>query len=404
RDDEASATARHTAMGQALGAWLTVFDAMEARLVREARGYHGARRSPGGAGTSYPLGWMPAQRSVLSGATEQTASAILSTGWSVTATLVSMSFELWSQWDNWPMTRAVARYSARRAGDRLIPDTWELIAGRERPWDEPTAALEACVTTFQRLDELTWHAVAKVSLGNLYRAGGHVERARRTLRDCVDRCHALGQRDWEAVAWFSLGSLSAADGDLCAAVDSFGVCMEIFGDRADVLWQAYSRRALGYAYQQHGRFAEAVVELSAALPVFRAHEDIMWEAHTMLTLGLAHLGLRRGRLAADHLETCVRTFRRYGDPRSEAIALRALAHAEADRGHTATAETHLRESLAVFGRLENTVGVPLLLSDLGALCERTGRIDEATAYREGAREILARLDLTGVLDLAAGRR
>jgi hypothetical protein len=58
----------------------------------------------------------------------------------------------------------------------------------------------------------------------------------------------------------------------------------------------------------------------------------------------------------------------------------------------------------VFGRLENTIGIPLLLSDLGALYERTGRRDEATAYRERAREILARLDLTGILDLAAGGR
>jgi len=406
RHDETSATERHTAMGQALGAWLTVFDAMEARLVREARSYHRPT-------TSYPLGWMPAQRSVLSSTSEQTASAILVTGWSVTATLVSMSFELWSQWDNWRMTRAVARYSARRAGDRLIPGSGDLIPGRERPWDEAIAALEACVTTFQRLDELGWHAVAKISLGNMYRAGGRLDLARSTLHDCINRCHALGQRDWEAAAQFSLGSLSAAEGDLRTAVQAFRSCQDIFGDRADLLWQAYTRRALGYAYQQHGRHADAVAELTQALPVFRDHEDGMWEAHTTLTLGLAYLGLRRTEHAIDHLEACVHSFRQYGDPRSESIALRSLAHAEADRGRAALAETHLRESLTAFCRLENTIGIPLLLSDLSALCERTGRVEEARAYREApmitlvirgsrsvqqAHRILQQLDLTSILD------
>jgi DNA-binding SARP family transcriptional activator len=70
---------RHVAMSQALGTWLTVFDSMEARLVREARNYDRRR-----ATASYPLGWLPAQRSALSGTdaepTTAERSAVISCG------------------------------------------------------------------------------------------------------------------------------------------------------------------------------------------------------------------------------------------------------------------------------------------------------------------------------------
>lgn len=385
-----SVTQRQAAMGQALATWLTVFDAMEARLVREARTYD---RPHNGPTASYPLGWLPAHSSALAATAADTTTTIVKTGWAVTATLVAMSFELWSQWDNWHMTRAVATYSGRRAGDRLITDSWEIKPGQELPWADAAAALEQCLRTFQEIDELSWHAVSMLSLGNLYRARACFDLAGRTLRNSVGRFHALGHRDWEAAALFSLGSLRVVDGELSEAVASFQNCLEIFGDLGDTLWQAYTRRALGYAYQQHGRYAEAVAELEAALPVFREHDDSMWEAHTSLTLGLARLGLRQTDRAVDELGTSVATFQRYGDPRSEAIALRALAHAEIGRGRTAIAEEHLHSSLAVFGRLENTIGTPLALCEIGTLCERAGRHEEAARYLAPAEQIFAQLDL-----------
>jgi DNA-binding SARP family transcriptional activator/tetratricopeptide (TPR) repeat protein len=390
---------RHTAMGQALGAWLTVFDGMEARLVREARSYDRHRPTP-----SYPLGWLPPQRAAVSGATAETtaetSTLIIETGWAVTATLVGMSFELWSQWDNWRMTRAVALYSGRRAGDRLIAQTWEIKPGQERPWSAAVTTLEQGVRSFHDLEELTWHAVSLLSLGNLYRAGARLDESGQTLHACVERFRALGHPDWTGAALLSLGSLGVVDGRLAEAVTSLRDCLDIFADRGDRLWQGYARRALGYAYQQHGRFAEAVVELEAALPVFREHEDSMWEAHTSLTLGLARLGLHQFDHAVDELERSVATFRYYGDPRSEALALRALARAEIGRNRVDAAETHLRASLAVFTALENTIGTPLALWDLGTMYQRSGRSAEADTYLVPARQIFAELKLTELPSLA----
>jgi DNA-binding SARP family transcriptional activator/tetratricopeptide (TPR) repeat protein len=386
---------RHTAMGRALGTWLTVFDGMEARLVREARSYDRDRPT-----ASYPLGWLPAQLSAVPGRTTESSALITQTGWAVTATLVGMSFELWSQWDSWRMTRAVALYSGRRAGDRLIAQTWEIKPGQEQPWSVAVTALEQCVRSFHDLEELNWHAVSLLSLGNLYRAGARLDASGRTLHTCVERFRALGHPDWTGAALLSLGSLGVVEGRLAEAVMSLRTCLDIFGDRGDRLWQGYARRALGYAYQQHGRFAEAVVELEAALPVFREHEDSMWEAHTSLTLGLARLGLHQLDHAVDELERSVATFRYYGDPRSEALTLRALARAEIDRNRMDAAETHLHTSLAVFTRLENTVGVPLTLWDLGTLYQRTGRSAEADAYLAPARRIFSELKLTELPSLA----
>jgi DNA-binding SARP family transcriptional activator/tetratricopeptide (TPR) repeat protein len=386
---------RHTAMGQALGAWLSVFDAMEERLVREARRYDRPRPT-----ASYPLGWLPAQRSALSGTTAETSAQIIQNGWAVTATMVGMSFELWSQWDNWRMTRAVALYSGRRAGDRLIAQTWEVKPGQERPWSAAVTALEQSVRSFHDLAELNWHAVSLLSLGNLYRAGARLNASGQTLHACVERFGALGHPDWTGAALFSLASLGVVDGRLAEAVTALRECLDIFADRGDRLWQAYIRRALGYAYQQHGHYAEAVTELEAALPVFREHGDSMWEAHSSLTLGLARLGLRQLAHAVDELERSVATFRYYGDPRSEALALRALAHAELARDRLDVAETHLHSSLEVFTRLENTVGTPLALWDLGTLCQRTGRSAEADTYLAPARRIFTKLQLTRLPSLA----
>jgi hypothetical protein len=64
------------------------------------------------------------------------------------------------------------------------------------------------------------------------------------------------------------------------------------------------------------------------------------------------------------------------------------------------AETHLHTSLAVFTRLENTVGVPLTLWDLGTLYQRTGRSAEADAYLAPARRIFSELKLTELPSLA----
>jgi hypothetical protein len=51
----------------------------------------------------------------------------------------------------------------------------------------------------------------------------------------------------------------------------------------------------------------------------------------------------------------------------------------------------------VFGRLENTIGPPLVLSELAAVCRRTGRTRKALECRERAERILAGLELTCLL-------
>jgi tetratricopeptide (TPR) repeat protein len=321
-----------------------------------------------------------------------------------------MSFELWSQWDDWRMTREVALHSGRRVDDRLmsasfgddagrlVPDVLMVKPGRENPWAATVAGLERALNTFQQLGEVGWHAMVILSLGNVYRAHSRLDLAGATLGECVELFREVGNREWEAAALFSQGSLRVVEGDLAGAVESYWACLAIFIDRRDALWQAYTRRALGYAYEQHGHYVDAVAELERALPVLREHGDQMWEAHTLLTVGRAKLGVGLTDEATGDLDACIDMFRRYGDPRSEAVALRCRA--KASPGHLV--ETYLRDALAAFLRLENPVGVALTLCDLATLYRETDRSDEAQRYVRLARSLFAEQGMPG-LAAAVGR-
>jgi tetratricopeptide (TPR) repeat protein len=265
-----------------------------------------------------------------------------------------------------------------------------LQPGREQPWAAVVAELEAALQTFRRSGQVVWHAMAMLTLGNLYRGHARLDLANLVLGDCVDLFGELGVREWAAAALFSQGSLRVVEGDLRGAVASYRGCLDIFDLLGDELWQAYTRRALGYAYQQHRHFDAAVAELDRALPVLRAHgEQQMWQAHTTLTLGLAQLGLHRTHAAIEHLDESLAVFRAYGDPRSEALALRGRARA----GTGPEAETYLRAALASFLRLEDPVGTALTLRDLGELCRQLGNPEEADRCLALARSVIDELSL-----------
>lgn len=374
--DVGSADERHVAKGRIVSIWLAIFDAMEARLVGADRlsGFDRPVVVGGPERASYPLGWLPAFRSTLSVSSTDPTALVRESGWSVAGVLVSMSFELWSQWDDWRLTRQTALSTGRRADDRLVvwpatddvvPDSLVLKPGLDRRWAPAVAGVEESLRTFRRLGEVGWHAMALLSLGNLHRGNARFDLANATLSDCVDLFQELGVREWEAAALFSLGSLRVVEGDLRGTVDAYRGCLAIFNDLDDPLWLAYTYRALGYAYQQHGRFAEAKEAICHALPVLRRYDDqLLWRAHATLTLGLAELGLGCSLAARAHFDDCLAMFRAYGDPRSEALALRSRARASTG----SDVETFLRAALAAFVRLEDPVGVTVTLRDLGVMC------------------------------------
>ncbi|MFI5931984.1 BTAD domain-containing putative transcriptional regulator [Actinoplanes sp. NPDC051494] len=388
---------RHAARTEALDAWMTIFDGMEKRLMA---GDPTAPRRP--AGHKYPLGWVPALRSALSGEVTESAGTVLETGWSLTGILVPLSFELWSQWDDWALTREGARQAAHQVGDRLVaapdadgagvPLAVTVKPGMLNPWSGTVRGLERVVQTFRRLGDLDWHAMALLSLGNVYRAHGRFDLAASTLDRCVALFYEIGNPDWQAAALLSRGGLHVVEGDLDGAVRLYTDCLKIFTDRGDPLWEAYTRRALGYAYQQHGRFTAAVRHLEPAIPVLGEHGDQVWEGHALLTLGLAELGRDRPADAARHLDAALERFRRYGDPRSEALALRARARTV----DGPEAEQHLRASLARFVLMENPTGTALALRDLAALLRAHGDGSTADRYLDLARTARGEVAVPGL--------
>lgn len=377
---------RRAARSEALDAWMTIFDTMEKRLVR---GNSVLPRYP--SERTFPLGWVPALRSAVSGEVTENASTVLETGWSLTGIIVPLSFEMWSQWDDWTSTRESGRYAARQGGDRLVvspvhdatgvPESLAVKPGVREPWSGTIRTLERVVQAFGRLGDLDWHAMALMSLGNVCRAHDRFDRAADILDRCVALFREVGNPDWQVAALLSRAGLHVVEGDLEGAVRLYQDCLKIFTDRGDPLWKAYTHRALGYAYQQHGRFAEAIGHLERAVPVLRAHGDQVWEAHALLSLGLAEIGCGRPHRAAAHLDESLQLFERYGDPRGAGLALRARARTVQGR----EAEEWLRASLAKFLEQKNPTGTALALRDLSALLRVRGEVSEAERYLSLAR-------------------
>jgi DNA-binding SARP family transcriptional activator/tetratricopeptide (TPR) repeat protein len=384
---------KQVGLGRAVGGWLAVVDSMEARLVVSTEAANRSTRQPA---TAYPLGWLPSQLAALRTAAPDSPAAVWEVGWAATATLVAVSFELWSHWDDWRMTRDAALVAAHRVGDRLVegsrPGEFRVILGRTDPWSDVVAELEAGASIFEELGEWRWHAAMIVSLGNLYRAQGSYERGVSTLRRGVGLFHDLDHPGWEAAALFSLASLHVVDGRLADAVARYHDCKAIFQRLDDRLWQAHTLRALGYAYQQHGEYADAAASLRRCLPVLREQDDPIWAAHTQLTLARAELGMGRSEDALKHLDACIAAFRQRGDFRSEAMALRTLAGA-AGRHDPDTAIALLGDCLRLFRQLEDPVGVAHTLHDIAAQHRALGRNDQASRHDRSCRALCRDLGL-----------
>lgn len=385
---------KQAGLGRAVGGWLAVIDAMEARLVNGGAD----DRGPGPPTAAYPLGWLPAQRAALPAAAAEAPAALWELGWAVVATLVATSFELWSHWDDWLMTREVALISGHRVGDRLAPvgATGELgvIPGQVNPWAEVVADVEVSRSVLEELGEWRWHAATVLGLGNLYRAQASFDRAAATLRRGVQLVRELAHPGWEAAALLSLGSLYVVNGLPAQAVARYRKCLAIFDRRGDEVWRAHVQRALGYAYQQHGRFEEAAGALRQCLPAFREQDDQVWEAHTLLTLARAELGMGRPGEAAAHATACLPLFEQQHDNRSRAMAHRVMAAAAQDRGDTAAALDALHASLRLFREQDDPVGVAHTLYDLATLCRVLARHEDAARGYRSCRRLFHELGLT----------
>ena len=368
-----AAAEKRVGLSHAVGGWLAVVDSMEARLVAATLPAGAAavangtrpfstvtRASSGPARTdaSYPLGWLPSQVGAERISAPDSQAGMWETGWATTAILVALSFELWSHWDDWRMTREAAVIAAHRVGDRLRrgprPGEFRVTFGRVDPWSDVVAELESGESILEELGEWRWHAAVTVSLGNLYRAQGCYERAAKKLQRGVTLFRGLDHPGWEAAGLFSLGSLHVVQGRLSAAVARYDECAAIFGALDDRLWQAHTMRALGYAYQQHGRYAEAVDVLGRCLPVLAEQDEPMWQTYTLLTLARSEVGLERYEQASANADRCVVAFRRSGDARGQAMALRALSAAEGRR-QPETAQACLEQALRVFEEIEDPV-------------------------------------------------
>ncbi|HZN20406.1 MAG TPA: BTAD domain-containing putative transcriptional regulator [Micromonosporaceae bacterium] len=346
---------------------LTVLDSMEARLTA---GGKPPADTVNRLSAAYPLGWLPAQRAVVSSRTAEPVTTFWELGWTITGTLVATSFELWSHWDDWLMTREAALIAAQRPGDRLsltVDGEPAVLHGRTDPWGAVVADLEACSTILNELDDHRWRSMMLAGLGNIYRAQGRLDAARHTLGESLRLFRDIGHLGWQAAALFSMGSVLVALEQLPEAVECYAQVSDIFANKGDQLWLAYTRRALGFAYQQHGRYAEATVALDQCLPVFRDQCDWMSEAYTLLFLGYAERGQGRVDDSAAHLDAALRVFREHGDWRGGAMASRALAAAERERGSTDAALKSLQCGLAVFREMDDPVGVAFTTYDLASL-------------------------------------
>jgi DNA-binding SARP family transcriptional activator len=360
------ATSEETGLGYLARGLLTVFDTVEAGYGRPRNAQSANPTAVPSATHLYPLGWLPAQQRTLAHIHGHDVRSVWEIGWSITFSMVAMTFELRSHWDTWRLTRDVAIRSADRVGDRIYQKSgrYRVQPGRTNPWAPVVAEVESARAAVEAIDEPRWHGAILVTLGALYRAQARFDPAVGVLRRAIAVFHDLGHRGWHAAALFSLASIHVINGDLKAALECYEECRRQLPDDERVLFGAYVDRAIGYAYQQHGRNEQARQVLHQALPIFTQHDDVLWHDHTLLTLGYAQLGLHNTEAAAGILTTATRAFERSGDRRGQAMALRACACVERQRGDLGAALTPLQIAKRAFVETEDAVGVAVTLADI----------------------------------------
>ena len=244
------------------------------------------------------------------------------------------------------------------------------------------AELPPDATPADRVRALNLLARIEIHLGHTPKAIALAEQA---LRDAT----AAGDRAGQAEADMNLGlaAINENRGERLVEVTSHSVAVLEGVDRPDVLGEALFRA--GLVYRRAGRFEEAATMSLQAM-------DAALRSGNPLVLAYAHHGLAvsyeqsgRHAEAVEQFEQMRQEALAAGSKLQEGFALMGLSTDAHRRGDHAEGERLMGQAIANFIAVGSPVNLAIAMQNHANLLLEQGRLDEALAENERARDLLA---------------
>ena len=290
----------------------------------------------------------------------------------------------------------VAQGDARAAaGDVLAASTFyqEALAVAEKHADADSAALalagSAALT--RAPDERGQEREAAERLGDLWRAGGDLAKAREQYEKAREIAREAKDRAAEGAAWSSLGGVWLQAQELAHARECFQRALEIAEERKDAAAQADALESLAGVWFRLEDHAKALKLQEQQLAV--AGSDAGRAGRANLGIGKCCVALRDFARARKILEAEVERSRRSGDANAEADALLYLSSIDLRSGDRDAAD-EARNRAAQLRQGADSKGWIAVFKGIEHFDR--GRIDEAQAIFEKSVESARSNDDRGV--------
>jgi len=291
---------------------------------------------------------------------------------------------------------AIALYRSAREQAASINDTWLearcLLA--ESLVHSALGATDAALLSLQ--DALRIYRVRKDRGGEAYvlnqAALLHAYRSEHAVAfDYYQRALAYwrekgdGAREREVLR--NLAIAYALAGNLQTAVETYQDVLRGFRKAGDAYNEAVTLVQLSDFHLNLGDYEQAIAYANLALPMHRAHQDKTAEAHTLTNLGESLAGQGKHAAALGSLEKAMEIERAAGLGWLH-VNTQALAGASEEAlGRTEKAEGLYREALGPMRAHGNRDGSSRLLTRLGLLALRHGRLEDASEQLQEARQL-----------------
>jgi non-specific serine/threonine protein kinase len=153
------------------------------------------------------------------------------------------------------------------------------------------------------------------------------------------------------------------------------------GDR----WtEAQARHVLGIIHATQGEFETAIPLFESVLSYFRSASDTLWQAYVLNSLGYSNWGQGALELATRQLDEALALFRRDGNAYGIGTVLVNLARIARSRKDYTRSSVLLIESLSIWERHRDMLGLMSCLRGLGRTLVHTGEFEDATRFLAAA--------------------
>ncbi|WP_326636417.1 tetratricopeptide repeat protein [Nonomuraea fuscirosea] len=215
---------------------------------------------------------------------------------------------------------------------------WELIA---------QAGLEAATV----IGDVRAQVLGHLSLGQVDRAAGRPQSARRHLTDALTLARQVGWTEGQAAALSCQGVVSVLSGDFRQAAEELAQAVALYHSSGSQGAQADSLFDLALVERELGQLQEAAAHHHQASELYRQIGSRLGDTGVLGALGEIDHDLGQWESARRHLTDAARLYEELGMRFGRAYWLRALAAVTCDAGQTQEALVTAEEALRLAGEI-----------------------------------------------------